>query len=134
GLHLLNLAELFFERPPVRDVLPRPGNPVQLVILVQHWEGAVEDPTHRAVRADDSVCLLARFTDAFPKVLINSRPVIGMHHVEKVGALLNILRAAAPDPFESWAYVQDAISIDIQHPEDLVDAVSHLPEPLVAFS
>jgi hypothetical protein len=60
SLHLVCLAELFFQFPVVGDIFRNSPHPVRLAFRIVNEKGTVVDPSHRTVRADDSIRLLGR--------------------------------------------------------------------------
>ena len=68
ALHLLRLPQLLLELALLGDVGGRADQAIQLAGVVVDVEGAVADPAHRAVGADDAVDLV---------VLVAARPGVG---------------------------------------------------------
>ena len=65
SVHFLGLAKLLFQFPPVRNIRGNPSHPVEFSILIEDGERTVVNPSHRAVRTDNSIDFLAGLLRVF---------------------------------------------------------------------
>src|SRR5579862_1051141 len=134
GLHLLCLAELFFQLPAGCDILRNARHPVWPVFRIIHRKTAVVDPSHRTIRTDDAI----EFLDRFRSLLLGERkevlPVLRVHSFHQPVTVSKQSCGTAPPHFlEGRADIKDLFSVQIEHPKDLIDVLCQLPEPLFAL-
>ena len=131
-LHLLRLLQLLLEVTLLRDVGGRADQAIQLAGLVVQVEGAVADPAHRAVGADDAIDLVVL---AAPRSgvggLFDALAIVRVHGVHPhAGVGDQALARAAEDRLEGRADVEERAA-RVGHPEHLLDGLGELAEAIL---
>ena len=131
-LHLLRLLQLLLELALLGDVGRRADQSIHLAGIVVHVEGAVADPAHRAIGADDAIDLVVVAAPR-PGVrrLLDALAIVRVHGVHPhAGGGGQALARAAEDRLEGRADVEQRAA-RVGHPEHLLDGLGELAEAIL---